>query len=346
MLVSEARRGWSEVESMAKSPLISVVVTFYNVAPYVKRCVDSLLAQKGGAFELVLVDDGSVDETRSLLDGYAEKKHVKIVYKANGGLSDARNVGVANSSGRYVTFVDGDDFVSPYFIESLACAIGEHPDSMIVGPLKTALDNDELKLSDWKHPQVRDIFSQKEALEALCVNEITESSCAKLLPREVLIRDPFPSGAYYEDLYTVGSRIESIESVVVLDSPIYCYLMRPGSIVRSAKVSYKQISDYVAAMKELLVHLQRFHVSKECIEGRTLLTYARILPMLPFVCDEKARALDLQKMIRRYVVAHFRDIAKNDEIEKVEKVRYLLIGVSPSLYRLVMKMYSKVVKHV
>ncbi len=115
-------------------PEISIIVPVYKVEPYLRRCVDSVLAQNFTDFELILVDDGSPDNCPAICDEYAEKDdRVKVVHKKNGGLSSARNAGMAVASGKYYLFCDSDDYVSPRWCESLYVAAMEHRDSFIFG---------------------------------------------------------------------------------------------------------------------------------------------------------------------------------------------------------------------
>ena len=91
--------------------LVSVIVAVYNIEEYLPRCVDSILAQTYRNLEIILVDDGSKDQSGSICDSYAEKdRRIKVIHKKNGGLSDARNAGMDAATGEYIGFVDGDDW--------------------------------------------------------------------------------------------------------------------------------------------------------------------------------------------------------------------------------------------
>ena len=107
-----------------KLPLVSVVVPVYNVEPYLCRCVDSILDQTYQNLEIILVDDGSPDNCPAICDEYAEKDaRVKVIHKVNGGVSDARNVGMKSATGKYLTFIDSDDWAGSTYIEHLFNAI-------------------------------------------------------------------------------------------------------------------------------------------------------------------------------------------------------------------------------
>lgn len=126
-------------------PLISVIIPVYNVAPYLRRCVDSLLAQTFRDFELILVDDGSTDGSGDICDEYAKLgiehnnlsgKHrdpsvaiqVRVIHQPNAGVSTARNRGIEAAEGHFISFVDADDWVEPTFLQAFADEVEKHPD--------------------------------------------------------------------------------------------------------------------------------------------------------------------------------------------------------------------------
>lgn len=101
-------------------PLISVIVPAYNVEKFVEKCIDSILLQSFKDFEVLLIDDGAKDSTPEICDACANKdSRIKVYHKENGGLSDARNYGIDRMQGKYVTFIDSDDYVAPGYFEYL-----------------------------------------------------------------------------------------------------------------------------------------------------------------------------------------------------------------------------------
>ena len=107
-------------------PLISIVVPVYKVEKYIRRCIDSLLAQTWKNIEIILVDDGSPDSCGQICEEYAAVyDKIRVLHKENGGLSDARNAGIAVAQGEYIGFVDSDDYIMPDMFEKLAKAAME-----------------------------------------------------------------------------------------------------------------------------------------------------------------------------------------------------------------------------
>ena len=103
-----------------RNDLISVIVPVYNVELYLQQCIDSILNQTYSNLEIILIDDGSTDNSSIICDINLEKDHrIKVIHKQNGGLSNARNVGVKNAQGKFVAFIDSDDYISEDYIEVL-----------------------------------------------------------------------------------------------------------------------------------------------------------------------------------------------------------------------------------
>ena len=105
---------------MKKKPLISIIVPCYNVEPYLKECLDSLINQTYKNIEIIIINDGSTDKTKEIIDTYSRKHDIiHVIHQDNAGLSEARNVGIKESSGQFIALVDSDDSVSLKFIEKL-----------------------------------------------------------------------------------------------------------------------------------------------------------------------------------------------------------------------------------
>ena len=148
------------------NPLISVIVPIYKVEKYLDRCVESLINQTYKNLEIILVDDGSPDNSPAMCDNYAKKdSRIKVVHKKNGGLSDASNVGMSVATGEFISFIDSDDYVSDDFFEVLYnTMITEKSDIVECSVVKFYEDN----LFD-KHNDDNEIttFSTVDALSAL-----------------------------------------------------------------------------------------------------------------------------------------------------------------------------------
>ena len=115
-------------------PKISVIIPLYNKEKYIAQTIESLLIQSFSDFEIVIVDDGSTDGSSSIIDSYAEKDNrITVFHICNGGVSRARNIGLDNSLGEYVTFVDSDDSVHEDYLSNLYSCINESGADLVIG---------------------------------------------------------------------------------------------------------------------------------------------------------------------------------------------------------------------
>lgn len=213
--------------------MISVIVPVYGVEEYLDRCVQSILNQSYKDYELILVDDGSPDRCPEICDSYAEKyDHVRVIHKKNGGLSDARNAGVAWAKGDYVTFVDSDDYVAKGYLQTLVDLKEKYQaDISVVGIqtfYKTVHSKEERKKAE-EHS-----YSGMEALMHMFYQDTLDSSaCAMLIPVDYAEKNPFPFRKYHEDELTTYKYYLSASRVAVSEEPLYFYFQRPNSIMHT-----------------------------------------------------------------------------------------------------------------
>ena len=149
--------------------LISVVVPIYNVENYIKKCVDSILSQTYKNLEIILVDDGSPDNCPQICDEYAQKDNrIKVIHKENGGLSDARNAGIDISKGKFITFIDSDDYIEKDYVEVLYNSIKENASDMAIGSHKAIYDNGTILN---KETGEKSVLDSKNVLERILYDE-------------------------------------------------------------------------------------------------------------------------------------------------------------------------------
>lgn len=230
-------------------PLISVIVPVYKVEPYLRRCIDSVLAQDWKDFELILVDDGSPDRCGIICDEYAERdSRIRVIHKQNGGLSDARNAGIDAARGDCLSFVDSDDYIAPAYL------------SYLYALLKSA---ENCKVSQANHYIVREgktalnspgngtvILTQGQAFEAVLYHDrVDVSAWGKLYERSVFDVLRFPVGKLYEDTFLFGSILLQTPVYVYGGEAQYYYVRRKDSIV--GKAFSKNNLDYIEAVNEL-----------------------------------------------------------------------------------------------
>lgn len=218
-------------------PLISVIVPVYKVEKFLCRCVDSIIAQTYDNLEIILVDDGSPDNCGNICDEYAEAdKRVKVVHKKNGGLSDARNVGMENSKGELIAFVDSDDWLSLDYFEVLyRNLLNTDADISICDFLR--LDN-ELDANVSSMGEI-ETFTNLEAIEQLFGRLYLQFviACGKLYKRKVIGDKSFPIGKIHEDEYLTYRLLYDSHRVCYTSHKMYYYWQHSGSIMSNTSAS-------------------------------------------------------------------------------------------------------------
>ena len=210
--------------------MISVIVPSYNVAPYLQRCVDSLIGQTYSDLEIILVDDGSTDDTGILCDRIAEgDSRIKVIHKENGGLSDARNAGIDIATGEFYSFIDGDDFIEPDTYEVMMKEMNDPQVSIVAGGfiVTDVQGNTRISMS----PE-RQYLTKEEAFMDLLGGEnyITQSSCNKLFRSSLFEKIRYKKGILNEDMEILPRLLDVSNDVVLLNKAVYHYIKKPGSI--------------------------------------------------------------------------------------------------------------------
>ncbi|OYP01274.1 hypothetical protein CG709_11290, partial [Lachnotalea glycerini] len=127
------------------TPLISVIVPIYNVEKYIHRCLDSILRQTYKNLEIILIDDGSTDQSANICEEYKKKdERIQCIHKINGGLSEARNVGMRHATGIYMTFIDGDDYIALDYVEYLFSLLSKYAADIAVCNYQKVLENQNI----------------------------------------------------------------------------------------------------------------------------------------------------------------------------------------------------------
>lgn len=212
--------------------LVSIIVPVYNVERYIKNCVRSIIRQTYKNIEIILVDDGSTDKSGEICDWFKmADNRIKVVHKMNGGLSDARNVGLGIASGKYVTFIDSDDYFPEYAVEYLYKLLKENKANISIGKLVMTKElNSNTILESGKVC----LYNNVEAIrQLLYAKQFSTSAPAKLYEKRLFDRIEFPIGKLHEDLYTIYKVMDRAQKVVYGSEVVYFYYHRTGSITVS-----------------------------------------------------------------------------------------------------------------
>ena len=218
--------------------ILSIIIPVYNVAEYLTQCLDSVYTQVRDNDEVILVDDGSTDNSGSICEEYKLKyRQTIIIHKENGGLSDARNAGIKVATGEYIYFVDSDDWLAPNAISTLLDYAIENKCDVVQGGLFYAYNDCLLYDNSKKTPF---ILNRNQAMKELIKNDyIKNFAWGKIYKTEIVKKHLFIKGVYFEDSHWQHHIIHEVNNYGVIPTPLYYYRQRETSI--SGRFSIKSL---------------------------------------------------------------------------------------------------------
>lgn len=241
---------------------LSIILPIYNVEKYIARCLDSVICQRIGDSEIIIVNDCSTDNTLSIISSYANRYNdIKIVnLPQNRGVGYARNIGIQNAVGKYVGFVDGDDWIDINMYDSMIEYLEKYDADIAVCGVKN--EYEDCKTGNYRYRyDVLKILSNDCALNILSKNldlgiNISSIVCNKLFKMDLLTRHRlfFPENSYNEDDYFTFLAFAHSKKVILTPNCYYHYYQREDSITHS--FSKKHICDLFATFKLLRCNLE------------------------------------------------------------------------------------------
>lgn len=260
--------------------LISVILPTYNVEEYIGKCLDSLINQTYKNLEILVVDDGSTDNSGKIADQYAlNDNRIRVIHKLNGGVSDARNVGIENATGDFIGFVDPDDFVSLDFYEFLMKLQKENDADIVqcdyVRVYKENVDTFEFPIKKEEFKIVTDKYGAFYMY--LSDDDDTSTHFAvlwnKLYRKEIFENIKFPTGKTHEDQFTVYKLLDKCNKFVFSNNVKYGYYQRKNSIM-TKKLTTKRFEVF-EAFDNFIEYLQKNEYEE--FEGYLLRRYLRMV---------------------------------------------------------------------
>lgn len=272
-------------------PKVSVIVPVYNTEKYIKKCLDSLLEQTLQDIEIIIVNDGSTDNSEKIINEFIKTnvnslKQIKYFKKENGGLSDARNFGVGKSTGKYISFIDSDDYVDKNLYKNLEKYMDDDID-LIKFKAQTVNSKNEI-IEKFDGPVFEKVSGEK-AYKKLCVDDkYLDIACIYLYRRDFFIKNKFKYAlnTYHEDFGLTSLVIVQAKSVVSTNIFGYYYLIqRENSITsieneeKEIKKAYDVLKHYDNALQELMnieinnntkLLVKRYYTNTLLIKAQTL----------------------------------------------------------------------------
>lgn len=317
------------------NPIVSVIVPVYKVEQYLPKCVDSIINQTLQEIEIILVDDGSPDQCGKMCDTYASQDdRIVVIHKENGGLSSARNAGIAIAKADLVCFVDSDDFIESDMVEFLyknllkedadisVCGIFDHYEG------KTNITNDRLGYS---------VCNRAEAVKHELIN-VPVSAVNKLYKKTLFNEVLFPVGKLYEDAHTTIPLILRTSKVVFDLKPKYHYIHREQSITTEKyRPGVLSLIEANRNNMELVLSIYPNYIKET--EYRYYWACYRILECMllsePLNNEAKEKKKEITRLLRKNTIK----VINNPYFLKTRKISSLILLVCPWLFGVFAKKY-------
>ncbi len=315
------------------SELISIIVPVYNVEKYFRDCLDSIIAQTYRNIEIILVDDGSPDKCGEICDEYSQKdSRIKVLHKENGGVSAARNDGVAACSGEYFTFIDPDDILHPQMVEILYKLLKENNTDISMCNFKIISEDEKVKAQEIKDIDVRVLSKEQFALEFLAdYTAPYEIVANKLFRKSMFGQLCFKNRPYEDSVYTVDMLKEGV-SCAVTETMLYMYRQRPGSTMtkRNTQRTLEHLEVKKYQYEELKdIYGKDFRIKMFC---KNLNVCSRWIAEVYWFMD-KADAYRLKKSFWESFYALDKEIV----VDKKEKIKFFMFRRLTPLYFMLVK---------
>ena len=308
---------------------ISVIVPVYNVEQYLERCVDSIINQTYTNLEIILVNDGSTDNSGKLCDVLAKKdKRIRVIHKENGGLSDARNRGIDEAESDLVGFIDSDDYIDRDMYEILLKNLNNTNADLSMCALYDVYNNTpEAQVTNketWE-------LSSEQAIKMVMEAKILSVTAVNKLYRKSLFSDlKFEVGKIAEDAFIMIKLLDKCEKIVATNEKKYYYVHRENSIT-TQKFSTKFLNVIEAYEQNSNIILEKYPKLKDVAQTRMNWAYFYVLDRL--LLDDNYNDKELENKLISYLKNHRKDILNDPLFTKGRKIGLIALLLSRNLYR-------------
>ncbi|MBQ7417202.1 MAG: glycosyltransferase family 2 protein [Acidaminococcaceae bacterium] len=205
--------------------LASIIIPVYNVEPFLRKCLDSVINQTYENIEILIVDDGSTDQSGKICNDYSVDSRVTVFHQVNGGLSAARNTALNHANGEYLFFVDSDDFVSPTFVSDAVTVLEkEDSDIVIFNYTEAGMTNEEKNV----YSKIANLTAY-EIKQKIISDDIGNYVWNKAYRKFLFSKLRFPEGEWFEDLAVMGQLFMQAKKISMLNKSLYFYRIQNTS---------------------------------------------------------------------------------------------------------------------
>ena len=312
---------------------ISVIIPVYNVEKYLEKCIDSILNQTYKNLEIILVDDGSNDNSGNMCDKFArEDKRVRVIHKKNGGASSARNAGLDIATGEYIGFIDSDDFVDLDFYEVLYNNLVEENADMSMCKLLDCYGD----VNKTNKKVTKFVYTTEEAIKVVLEAKITSVFAVnKLYKRDIFNGLRYKEGDIAEDAEIILDVLMKCKKVVFLDAEKYYYIHRENSVTTS-KFNRERSYDVIRAYEKNLKLIKENYPSLINV-AEMRLCWANFQ-----VLDRSIlKNLKVDMSIVKYLRKRFLHIMKDSCFTTNRKISMIMLMINKNLYIPFVKIFNK-----
>ncbi|MDF2553708.1 MAG: glycosyltransferase [Chryseobacterium sp.] len=265
---------------------ISIIVPVYNVENYLAKCLDSLVNQTYQNIEILVVNDGSKDDSENIIQDFANRfpGKIKAFFKENGGLSDARNFGIDHATGDYLGFVDSDDYVSQTMFEEMIDLAEKHHAEMVICNIQKVDENGNVTQKLTQIPNMPEKIDLNENFSVF--SDLSYFACNKLFKKEIFAGKRFKKGVHFEDIQLIPQLLLECKTLAQTQNYHYQYLERTDSISKSHT---EKGLDILKAVEDVELYFKTSQYSiklKELKNFQILEGVYTFLAYLAFVKDE------------------------------------------------------------
>lgn len=310
---------------------VSIVIPVYNISDYLPECLKSISLQSFENFEVILVDDGSVDGSGEICDSVSEQDdRFSCIHQANLGVSAARNAGIEASTGDLISFVDGDDILHPLFLERLVASFEDTEAEMCVCDHTRFTSVPDFQLAEGESPILTS--GHQALIRMLYADGLDDSPWGSVIDRSAWGECRFPMGIEYEDLYLMPFVYSRLDSVAIVPDALYGYRQRLGSAMNATVPSRKRLEDYESAIAHLMElpgygaddALTRAVEARRCLENLRLRRYIKLSDRNE---ANPEQLIHLNKVCGRLV----RGVLADSSSPKQLKLKCLALWIAPRL---------------
>lgn len=325
-------------------PVISIIIPIYNVEKYLKRCLDSVEKQIYTNLEIILINDGSTDNSLEIAEEYAKKdSRIKIYSEANHGLSAARNLGLKQVTGEYITFIDSDDYVSNDYVSYLYSLLEKNnfTASMSICSLMNVYEGSGKEINTGNNKEYT--LTGKKCIKMMCYHNLVDTCAyAKLGSKELYNDFEFPEGKVFEDIGTTYQLFEKANKVACGFKPKYFYNIRSNSITTQKFTTQKlDLLEMTDKMADDVV--RKYPDLKRAVLRRRI--YSRFSTLnQTFTSKNTVEIKEIRNELIKFIQKNHKELFWDKNVPKRDKVAYLSLCMGFNFYKSSWNLYSKIVK--